>query len=49
MAELIERIKIGAVTPSGRKTYRYADDMQGAQKKIQILRKRGHGSISTTG
>jgi hypothetical protein len=46
--ELIERIKIGAVTPSGRKTYRYAADMQDAQKKIQILRKRGHGSISTT-
>lgn len=48
MAELIERIKIGAVTPSGRRTYRYASDMQDAQKKIQILRKRGHGSISTT-
>ena len=48
MAELIERIKIGAVTPSGRKTYRYANDMSDAQKKIQILRKRGHGSITTT-
>tara|TARA_R110002126_G_scaffold147165_11_gene293257 strand:- start:364 stop:1353 length:990 start_codon:yes stop_codon:yes gene_type:complete len=46
--ELIERIKIGAITPQGRKTYRYAQDMQDAQKKIQILRKRGHGSISTT-
>lgn len=48
MAELIERIKIGAVTPSGRKTYRYAPDMAAAQKKIQILRQRGHGSISTS-
>ena len=44
---IVERIKIAAVTPQGRKTYRYANSPVEAQKKIQILRKRGHSSIST--
>ena len=44
---IIERIKISAVTPKGRKTYRYAGTPVDAQKKVAQLRKSGHASIST--
>ena len=44
---IIERMKISAVTPKGRKTYRYAVTPVDAQKKVAQLRKSGHASIST--
>lgn len=44
---ILERIKISAVTPKGRKTYRYAATPVEAQKKVAQLRKGGHASIST--
>ena len=44
---ILERIKISAVTPKGRKTYRYAPSPVEAQKKVAQLRKSGHASIST--